>query len=157
MYQFNTWKKGFPAKCLKDQKGNGDMYLAVGKRYEVIETVDIPDFIDYTTVEKGSVIMVERRNAAIIHYLVTEPADRNPELIPVDDEKSEENKAEDELQKYREDLLCHDWYYDWSDDGDVWRRGRAERERLMKVAQEKGGAFMEAWEAANKKFSDSIK
>lgn len=35
-----------------------------------------------------------------------------------------------EMQAYRNGLKGHDWYHNYSDDGDVWRRGLAHRKQL---------------------------
>ena len=35
------------------------------------------------------------------------------------------------IERYRADLKAHDWAYEWSDDGTVYRRGVTERARLM--------------------------
>jgi hypothetical protein len=34
------------------------------------------------------------------------------------------------IEEYKNRLKHHDWYYDYSDDGSVWRRGSAERSAL---------------------------
>lgn len=31
-------------------------------------------------------------------------------------------------------LAAHDWHYDYSDDGNVWRRGKANQAQLVEVA-----------------------
>lgn len=35
-----------------------------------------------------------------------------------------------QLDEFIQELQCHDWYYEYSDDGSVWRRGRAQRQAL---------------------------
>lgn len=37
---------------------------------------------------------------------------------------------EEEQDNYRKLLKSHDWYYDYSDDHSVWKRGVAARDRL---------------------------
>jgi hypothetical protein len=40
------------------------------------------------------------------------------------------------LEKYREMLLKHDWYYDFSDDIRVWRAGKKHEELLKHIAKQ---------------------
>lgn len=39
--------------------------------------------------------------------------------------------------------LCnaHDWTYEYSDDHSVWKRGTAERDRLMAIVKEGGAEY----------------
>lgn len=37
------------------------------------------------------------------------------------------------LQDFYKALESHDWFYDYSDDGSVYRRGRAEEDRIGKA------------------------
>jgi hypothetical protein len=39
-------------------------------------------------------------------------------------------------EEYQAKLKAHDWYYDYSDDHSVWRRGKAERQELWELANE---------------------
>lgn len=55
------------------------------------------------------------------------------------------------LEKYQDMLDGHDWYYDYSDDIRTWRHGNNFRARLIKIANAKGGAFKDAWNAACEK------
>lgn len=41
-----------------------------------------------------------------------------------------ENAMSPEEEKYRKLLRSHDWYYDYSDDHRVWKRGVEERDTL---------------------------
>ncbi len=34
---------------------------------------------------------------------------------------------------YRHELACHDWHYNYSDDHNVWKRGRAHMERIKSL------------------------
>lgn len=47
------------------------------------------------------------------------------------------------IQSFYDDLVHHDWYYEYSDDGRVWRQGRADKERLEAEAKA-GGVEYEA-------------
>lgn len=38
------------------------------------------------------------------------------------------------IEEFRKLLDAHDWYYDFSDDGNVMRRGRAAEDRLKAIA-----------------------
>ena len=46
--------------------------------------------------------------------------------------------------KYRFILSTHDWYYDYSDDNNVWNRGYAERKTLNRL-QEKHDPDCKIW------------
>ena len=57
------------------------------------------------------------------------------------------------LQEYYDALEKADWYYDYSDDNSVWRRGMAEIGRLEAVCKE-GPKYAALYEAFDKhKFS----
>lgn len=38
------------------------------------------------------------------------------------------------LKEYYKMLKEHDWYFDWSDDGRVWEKGRAAHSRLAAMS-----------------------
>lgn len=40
------------------------------------------------------------------------------------------------IQQFETLLKNHDWYYDFTDDNSVWRRGQAEWNAIMKVKEE---------------------
>jgi hypothetical protein len=44
------------------------------------------------------------------------------------EKKEDQYSAEEEA--LRTELKRHDWYYDYSDDGGVWRRGKAHRTQI---------------------------
>ena len=39
-----------------------------------------------------------------------------------------------EFEDYLDKLEYHDWYYEYSDDGEVWRKGQAARQQLKAIA-----------------------
>ena len=41
----------------------------------------------------------------------------------------------EQLNAYIDRLNQHDWYFDYSDDGNVWRRGNERRAQLVQHAQ----------------------
>lgn len=47
------------------------------------------------------------------------------------------------LQEYYDMLVKHDWYFDWSDDGRVWRAGVKARDELKAIAEANGEAYQE--------------
>lgn len=53
------------------------------------------------------------------------------------------------LVEFYERLERHDWYYDFSDDGGVWRAGSAERTRLMEAStlSPEHAKLFKAWKA----------
>jgi hypothetical protein len=42
----------------------------------------------------------------------------------------------DKLQVFEQALKSHDWYYDYSDDHRVWRRGTEQHDALLKMRKE---------------------
>lgn len=38
--------------------------------------------------------------------------------------------------EYYDELVRHDWYYEYSDDYSVWQRGQANKHRIQSIAQE---------------------
>lgn len=42
----------------------------------------------------------------------------------------------DLLAEFEKALRNHDWYYDYSDDGSVWRRGLAEADNIRRIRNE---------------------
>lgn len=50
-----------------------------------------------------------------------------------------------EFDEYRKRLDNFDWYYDYSDDGGVARRGHERYHELKKIAETKGGIFHDLW------------
>lgn len=43
-----------------------------------------------------------------------------------------------DIRTFTEALERHDWFHEWSDDGRVYREGRADRAKLFSIAKEKG-------------------
>ena len=43
--------------------------------------------------------------------------------------------TEEELKEYYRQLTWHDWFYEYSDDHSVWRRGNEKERELMRIAQ----------------------
>ena len=54
--------------------------------------------------------------------------------------------GDEEFDNFRRLCLGHDWYYDYTDDGAVWRRGNEVQKKLEKIVAEKGGKYKEYWE-----------
>lgn len=52
---------------------------------------------------------------------------------------------------FLDDLSAHDWSYQYSDDGSVWRAGMYENSRLQKLAEENGQEWQEAFKYFQKK------
>lgn len=55
------------------------------------------------------------------------------------------------LEDYKQKLSRHDWFYDWSDDGRVWRKGETEKFELVQLARANGDAFKIAYNQARQK------
>lgn len=54
--------------------------------------------------------------------------------------------GDDEFDAFRRMCLTHDWHYDYTDDGAVWRRGNDQQKKLEKIVADKGGKYKEYWE-----------
>lgn len=54
--------------------------------------------------------------------------------------------GDEEFDEFRRLCLGHDWHYDYTDDGAVWRRGNEVQKKLEKIVAEKGGKYKEYWE-----------
>jgi hypothetical protein len=48
------------------------------------------------------------------------------------------------LQALEQKLKAHDWYYDYSDDGSVYRRGRDQSDEINKLSRQLAAAGQEA-------------
>lgn len=59
-------------------------------------------------------------------------------MIDIDSFNNKNQKAglvsSENIREYFDELSNHDWYYDYSDDHSVWKRGSANRDRLMNTA-----------------------
>lgn len=51
-----------------------------------------------------------------------------------------------EFDEFARQVRGHDWYYQYSDDGAVFRRGADNHERLEAIAKIKGGIYQKYWE-----------
>lgn len=56
------------------------------------------------------------------------------------------------LSKFYEELLHHDWYYEMSDDGSVYRKGQEQHNILLEVAKSKGGEYQRMFDDFQKHF-----
>ena len=54
--------------------------------------------------------------------------------------------GDEEFDEFRRICLGHDWHYDYTDDGAVWRRGNEVQKKLEKIVAEKGGKYLAYWE-----------
>lgn len=55
------------------------------------------------------------------------------------------------IEVYQKMLDGFDWYYDYTDDICVWRRGNEFHSKLTEIARANGSAFKDAWNAACEK------
>lgn len=52
-------------------------------------------------------------------------------------------------------LANHDWYYDWSDDGSVWRRGLGERKAIIATIEDCKQYGRELWVKAAEMYNEA--
>ena len=61
-------------------------------------------------------------------------------MIDIDSFNNKNQKAglvsSENIREYFNRLRNHDWYYDYSDDHSVWKRGNESRDRLLNTAAE---------------------
>lgn len=50
-----------------------------------------------------------------------------------------------EFDQFRDMVLSHDFFYDYSDDNSVWRRGEAQRKAIEECAAKHGGLYQTFW------------
>lgn len=49
------------------------------------------------------------------------------------------------LQEFKQELLCHDWYYNFTDDYSVWKKGETKDGKLRAIAIKGGPEFVKAY------------
>lgn len=69
--------------------------------------------------------------------------------------KIEWNLTEEEVE-YAKELSYHDWFYAYSDDGSVWRRGEERSKELSAKAEELQGNYIKLHKEACKRYADHI-
>jgi hypothetical protein len=52
------------------------------------------------------------------------------------------------IQEYITALQRHDWYYNYSDSGEVYQRGEREASMLSHIAKTQGGEFKQEYDKA---------
>lgn len=50
-----------------------------------------------------------------------------------------------EFDKFRFMVFNHDYYYEYSDDNNVWKTGEAQRKRILEIVKEKAGIYETFW------------
>lgn len=45
--------------------------------------------------------------------------------------------GDDEFDEFRKYVVNHDWFYDYTDDGSVWRRGNEQRKKIEGILKQK--------------------
>ncbi len=50
--------------------------------------------------------------------------------------------GDNDFDLFRQRCVNNDWYYDYSDDNNVWRAGKERTEALKKEAETKGGLYL---------------
>lgn len=63
----------------------------------------------------------------------------------------------DEFDAFRDQVSHHDYYWDYSDDGGVRRRGSAARDAILAIVKEKGGMFKDYWDHVVNTHNENMK
>ena len=58
---------------------------------------------------------------------------------------SNKQVSSENISEYFRELQRHDWYYEYSDDHSVWKRGSDERTRLTQKKEYVGGVYHEMY------------
>lgn len=53
--------------------------------------------------------------------------------------------GDEEFDSFRDAVMRHDYYYQYSDDGSVYHAGNAQREKILTKVKEKGGLYEAFW------------
>ena len=56
--------------------------------------------------------------------------------------EAELTTGDEEFDEFARQVRAHDWFYQYSDDGGVFRRGADNHERLETIAKERGGIYL---------------
>lgn len=60
------------------------------------------------------------------------------------------------LDEYREKLKNHDWFYEFSEDQNIYRAGKTNEELLLKEAKELGPEYLELYQIHYKRVLDAV-
>jgi hypothetical protein len=114
--------------------------------FEYIQRTRTENHLFHVAVELGPEFVkdFERRQAGAISRIIrtvrtkiaAEHQERLNALIPTGDA---------EFDAFRDKVFGHDFWYEYSDDGGVWRRGQEARNEIEKIAKEKGGIYQTFW------------
>lgn len=85
------------------------------------------------------------RIGSMINNAVRKALDNQREIMLQQNERAF-GTGDEEFDEFRRLCLGHDWRYDYTDDGAVWRRGNEVQKKLEKIVAEKGGKYKEYWE-----------
>lgn len=85
------------------------------------------------------------RIGAMINNAVRKALDNQREFMQQQNDRAFAT-GDDEFDEFRRLCLGHDWHYDYTDDGAVWRRGNDMQKKLEKIVAEKGGKYLQYWE-----------
>lgn len=85
------------------------------------------------------------RLGSMINNAVRKALDNQREFMQQQNERAF-GTGDEEFDEFRRLCLGHDWHYDYTDDGAVWRRGNEVQKKLEKIVAEKGGKYKEYWE-----------
>lgn len=64
--------------------------------------------------------------------------------------------GDDEFDEFTAKVRCHDWFYDFSDNGNVCRRGSEAEQWLIAKAKEKGGIYQKYYDRYAQKRKEAI-
>ena len=112
----------------------------------------------FSLAKTGGMFFVEFLIKDIFYRMRSKTKNEVYEAVRAEQEQTAEREAktfstgDDEFDKYRRRCIYHDWYHDYSDDIEVWRRGNEKEKELEKIAKEKGDKYQIYWEYAKRTF-----
>ena len=92
---------------------------------------------------------LKHRIDALINRRVQEATDQQREYLVAKYER-EFGTGDEEYDNFRRRCLSHDWYYNYTDDGEVWRRANKIQKELEEIVKTKGGKYQEYWDYMQK-------
>ena len=88
---------------------------------------------------------LKHRVGELINNAVRKALDAQREQL-LNDRARAFGTGDQEFDDFRQRCLDHDWHYNYTDDGDVWRRANKVQLELEETVKQKGGKYKEYWD-----------